>query len=100
MVTWTIAQLERSTKDGNVITAHWVANLMDGDCFAHRYGSQYFEYDSTDPDFIAYEDLTEDIVLGWLFDAIGEEEKDAIEDSMNLEIEEKKKPKVETGLPW
>ena len=67
-----IMQLDRSLPDGVVVTCHWRASLTDGDYTASSYGAEGFNQKSPDnPDFIPYEDLTEEIVKGWVTDKIG-----------------------------
>ena len=62
----TINNLERNTADDCVVTVHWLANLTDGDYSASAYGTQSFTRDEESPTFIAFEDLTEADVVGWL----------------------------------
>lgn len=96
---WTIAQLERQTDTGGVITAHWRVSAQDGEYTASAYGSASFTPDPTAPDFVPYADLTEADVLGWVW---GQEDfdKDAMEANLARRIEDQKAPKTETGIPW
>ena len=85
--TWTIAQLERTLDDGGVVVAHWRANASEtvgeGDdavtYSASSYGTAGFTPDPASSDWVAYDDITEDLALGWCF-ANGVD-KDAIEAS-------------------
>ena len=97
MTTWTIAQLERNTADGGVITSHWRATAVDGDYTASAYGTCGFTPDPTAPDFVAYENLTEADVLEWVYASV---DKDSIESSLATKIEDQKAPKTEAGVPW
>ena len=97
MTTWTIAQLERNTADGNVVVAHWRCEAVDGDYSASSYGTCGFTPDPTDPAYIPFESLTEADVLEWVYAAVN---KDAIEFNLAANIEEQKTPKTEVGLPW
>ena len=90
----TISQLERNTADGVVVTAHWNAVVTDGDYSARAYGSQGFTRDENSPEFIAFEDLTEADVVGWLTLDEG------LEDNLLAQIEEQKNPTTVTGKPW
>ena len=98
---WKISQLERVTADNGVITAHWVCSDTDADGNSgFVYGSQGFEYDASSPDFIPFEQLTEEVVIGWLHAAIGAETLAAHEANVAAQIEAAKAPKVASGVPW
>ena len=92
-----IVQLDRSLPDGVVLTAHWTASLTDGDYIAATYGAEGFNQKSPDdPDFIPYEDLTEEVVKGWVMDKIGAD----IEAKLKAKIGAQKNPTSASGLPW
>jgi len=92
-----IMQLDRSLPDGVVVTCHWRASLTDGDYTASSYGAEGFNQKSPDnPDFIPYEDLTEEIVKGWVTDKIGAD----IQAGLEAQIEAQKNPTSAKGLPW
>ena len=92
-----IVQLDRSLPDGVVVTCHWTASLTDGDYTASSYGAEGFNQKSPDdPDFIPYEDLTEEVVKGWVIDKIGAD----IEAGLEAQIEAQKNPTSAKGLPW
>ena len=92
-----IVQLDRSLPDGVVVTCHWTASLTDGDYTASSYGAEGFNQKSPDdPDFIPYEDLTEEVVKGWVMDKIGAD----IEAGLEAQIEAQKNPTSAKGLPW
>jgi hypothetical protein len=94
---WTIAQLEHNVADGGVVTAHWRVTAQDGDYTASAYGSAGFTPDPTEPDFIAYDELTEADVLAWVWGSVDKAETEA---NLAKQIEDQKTPKTETGLPW
>ncbi|HSG60831.1 MAG TPA: hypothetical protein VLA24_05280, partial [Pseudomonadales bacterium] len=60
------------------------------------YGSIGLEGELVTP----YEDLTEEVVIGWLHEAMGEETVAAHEAAVAAQIAEAKEPKVATGMPW
>lgn len=98
---WKISQLERVTADNGVVTAHWVCSDTDADGNSgYVYGSIGFEYDATSPDFIPFESLTEDVVIGWVKAAIGEETVAAHEANIAAQIESQKNPVQASGVPW
>ena len=96
---WTIAQLERQTDTGGVIVCHWRVSAQDGEYIASAYGSEGFTPDPGAPDFVPFDQLTEADVLGWLW---AQEDFDKAETEARLaqQIEDKKAPKTESGVPW
>jgi len=94
-IVWNISQLDRQISDGFVTTAHWQANATDGDYSASAY-STYSWSDGTPT--IPYASLTKETVLGWIW-ANGVD-KDAVEASLNAQIELQKNPVTATGVPW
>jgi len=96
--TWDIAQLERETADGYVYTAHYTVNSTDGTYNAGAYGSIGFERPET---LIAYADLTKEVVIGWVKEAIGGADKVAeIEAALQAQLDEQKAPTKANGVPW
>lgn len=94
---WNIGSLEREIEDGFVFTAHWTASVVDGEFSASSYGSIGFER----PDnLIDYEDLTEDTIIDWIQEKMGEEAVEAVEDALLAQIAEQKLPVKAVGLPW
>tara|TARA_R100001463_G_scaffold669_3_gene3001 strand:- start:948 stop:1232 length:285 start_codon:yes stop_codon:yes gene_type:complete len=94
--------MEHNVSDGGVIVAHWRVNdsetVGDDTYSASAYGTASFTYDASSPDFVPYADLTEEMVLGWCWDA--DVDKDAIEASLTANIEEQKNPTTQDGVPW
>ena len=96
---WNIAQLERHLSDGAVYTAHWTVNLQDQGESASAYGSVGF----SDPDptnFTPYDQLTKEQVIGWVKDALGEEQVASIATALETQIEQKLHPTNAQGIPW
>ena len=95
---WKIANLERETADGFVYTAHYTVDVEDGTYRAGAYGSIGFKRPET---LIPYADLTLDIVIGWVKDKLGGDEKIAeIEAALQAQIDEQRQPTKASGLPW
>ena len=90
----TVSQMERTTADDVVTTAHWNASVVDGDYSARAYGSQSFTRDADSPTLVAYADLTEATVVGWLTLDEG------LEANLLAQIEEQKNPTSATGVAW
>jgi len=104
--TWAIAQLEHEIEDGYVFTAHYTVSAVsdvvkpgEEETFysAGAYGSIGFQR----PDnLIPYENLTEEIVVGWVKEEFGEEKVDEIEAALAANIESQIHPTSESGVPW
>ena len=97
MATWTIATLERELSDGGVVVAHWRVSEVDGEFSASAYGTCSFTYDSTDPSFVPYDNLTEEVVLGWVW---GKVDQAATEAALAANIADQKNPTTADGVPW
>jgi hypothetical protein len=99
-VTWDIAQLERTTVDGIVYTAHYTVGATDGIYSASAYGSIGLE--QPDPDnIIPFADLTKDLVIGWVQEKLGGDEKvEEIEAALQSQLDEQAAPTKAAGVPW
>lgn len=105
MATWTIATLERDLQpadmDGAVVVAHWRASASETvgeETFsASSYGTVGFTPDPTAPGYVPYADLTEEMVLGWVWETVDQE---ATEAALAAKIEAEKNPVTADGVPW
>ncbi len=95
--TWAIANLDRETSDGFVFTAHYTVSAADDTYSSGAYGSINFERPDT---LIAFADLTSDIVVGWVRDALTAEKVTEIETALQGQIDEQRAPTKAAGLPW
>ena len=96
MATWKIVSLERKSADGFVTTAHWTCSDVDGEFSGSTYGSIGFDGELVTP----YEQLTEEMVIGWVKAAMGEETVAAHEATVAAQIADAKAPAVAVGTPW
>ena len=101
MATWTIANLERNVSDGGVTVAHWRVTQEEtvGDVTytASAYGTCGFTPDPSADGFIAYDDLTEATVLGWVHADV---DQTATEAALTADIAAQKTPVTADGMPW
>lgn len=95
--TWAVANLERETADGFVFTVHYTVHAEDGTYSAGAYGSMGLERPDS---FIPFDDLTEDMVIGWVKDKLGDEKVAEIEAALQAQLDEKHSPTKAAGLPW
>jgi len=78
-------------KTNVVYNVHWVVTGIQEDYSATNIGTQVVSL-SEGGDFIPLEDLTNETIVGWTKDAIGEEQVKAIKTSIASQIEEEINP--------
>ena len=97
--TWGISQMDRYTSNGIVLTVHYTVNSNDGTYSAGAYGSVGLE--APEENVIPYADLTPEIVIGWVQEKLGGEEKVIeIEEALQAQIDEQRSPSKAAGVPW
>ena len=97
--TWGIQQMERHTSDGIVIVVHYTVAANDGTYGSSAYGS--VGLDAPEGNVIPYADLTPEIVVFWVQDKLGGEEKVAeISAALQKQIDEQRTPTTAAGVPW
>ena len=103
--------MTRVDADGGVITAYWqllAASDGEGKETATESGKQHFTYDASGSGFIAYKDLKESDVLGWIWEAnkvgdeTAEEFKARIESERTAKVQAQidRKAAQADGVPW
>ena len=98
MKQWIINQMDCVPQDGDltdfVVTVHWNRNatevVNEKEYFASVYGSQSFSKDDV-ANFIPYEDLTYEIVCGWLDSSLDVE---ALDLNLDQQIENQVNPPI------
>ena len=110
-VTWSVTNMIHVDADGGVIKAYWscVAN-SDGDpsYSAQNSGKIILTYDASAPEFIPYADLTENDVLGWVWDSMvtgdvtANEAKAEQEAAVTARVQNQvvEHATTSSGLPW
>jgi hypothetical protein len=74
-----------------IYNVHWLVSKEDGDYSASCYGTQSLNTDDIQ-DFVPFEDVTSEMVGGWVKEAMGEEQVTKIESSLDQQIEDQKNP--------
>lgn len=102
--TWAVVQMDCYPElDGDtdvVFTVHWTLNGTDGTYAGSVYGSVGVTLDEGST-FTPYASLTEAQVIGWVKDALGEEQVAAYEASVAQQIADQANPPVvNPPLPW
>ena len=109
--TWSVNNMTHVDADGGVILVYWslvAASDAGGGETATEGGKNRFEYDASGSGFIAYKDLKESDVLGWIYDANKAEDETADEYKARIEAERTAKVQAQIdrkaaqsdGLPW
>jgi len=100
--TWTVSQCDRVLADGGISNVHWQCNATETasgtDYLATSYGTCPLTYDASSSDFIAYDSVTQNNCLTWIY-ANGVD-KDAIEATLQSNIDLQITPTEGTGVPW
>ena len=105
--TWKVANLERNLPENKVYTVHYTVNALSdtvdpssesgGFFSAGAYGSVGLDGEVT----VDFANLTEEVVVGWVKEALGGEEKVAeIEAALQAQIDERIAPTKAAGVPW
>ena len=109
--TWSVSNMTRVDADGGVVLAYWsllAASDAGGGETATEGGKARFEYDASSSDFIAYADLKETDVLGWIWESAKEGDETAEEFKARIESERTAKVQAQIdrkaaqadGVPW
>ena len=97
---WKINELERNVADGGVTVVHYGVDVTDGTDTLGAYGTVSLTPDADADDFVAYEDLTEAQVIGWVQDELGTEQVANIQSQLDAKLDEMQNPVTATGKPW
>lgn len=106
--TWSVQDMQRTDADGGVFLVYWSCVATDGTYSATEGGKLRCEPDPSAPGYIAYADLTEADVLGWVYNSLIEGDETA--DEAKARIEANRTGKVQgqidrakttaSGTPW
>ena len=91
-----IVNTEREPVNNGILIVHWTATKIDGELTANTYGTKSFTPDPESDGFTAFEDLTEEVVVGWF----SEEEVAQIESVLDADLAAQAAPQVISGTPW
>jgi hypothetical protein len=108
--TWKILDMKRATDTGAVDTVYWECRVEDDThgCQAVEGGKLRLDPDPDAADFIAYADLTEATVLGWVYNSLIEGDETADEAKARIEANRQGKVTAQvarktaeaSGMPW
>ena len=106
--TWSVSNMVRNEADGGVVTVYWSCVASDGTYSATEGGKLRLTPDASADDFVAYADLTEADVLGWVHNSLIEGEETATEAKTRIETDRTAKVQGQIdraaaqseGMPW
>ena len=97
---WSVQNMTHVINDGFVINVAWACqSSAEGVSGVFYGGTSTFENNPDEPGFIPYDQLTEEIVLGWVYAGLGDQ-KAEIEATLIAKTEAQLHPTTENGLPW
>lgn len=104
--TWTTTNLytiNLATESDYVVTALYNVSATDGTYSASLSNSCQFTVDDDKPNYVPYEDLTNDIIIAWVKETLGENGVTSITACLDGQIESQVNPPVtpqNTPLPF
>jgi hypothetical protein len=100
---WKIAGMKRIDSTGLVVDVTYIFNAEEGNVLDRKVGSMTFSGSTNEPGFVPYEDLTEEIVLGWVYNELGSE-KTTIENEVTERVQDRidaqQNNPYKQGVPW
>ena len=97
---WKVSNVEHVIEDGGVIAVDYSVQTTSGEAVFYNGGKVTLEYDASDSKFVPLPDLTEEVVMGWVKDSLGEELVSEIETTGTENVEAQLSPTTKSGLPW
>ena len=109
--TWLVTDMQHTDADGGVFLVYWsMVAASDGtpSYSASEGGKLRCTYDASAAGFIAYADLTEADVLGWVYTSLIEGDETAAEAKARIEVDRDAKVQKQidaatstaSGVPW
>lgn len=94
MANWNCKTIDVYTQEHNgheqvIYNVHWRVEKEDGEYSASTYGTQSLNTEDIQ-DFKPFDEVTSEMVEGWVKDVMGEEEVSRIEDGLDQQIEDQK----------
>ena len=106
--TWSVSDMTHKDSDGGVFLVYWSLVATDGTYSAQEGGKLRCTADPSASDYIAYADLTEADVLGWVYDSLIVVDETAAEAKARIEADRTAKVQKQidaaattaSGVPW
>ena len=105
---WSVNDMTHKDSDGGVFLVYWSLTATDGTYSAQEGGKLQCTANPSASDYIAYADLKESDVLGWVYDSLKEGDETAAEAKNRIEDERTAKVQGQidraaansNGVPW
>lgn len=106
--TWSVNDMTHKDSDGGVFLVYWSLTATDGTYSAQEGGKLRCTANPSASDYIAYADLKESDVLGWVYDSLKEGDETAAEAKKRIEDDRTAKVQGQidraaansSGVPW
>ena len=106
--TWSVSDMTHKDSDGGVSIVYWSLITTDGTYSAQGGGKLRCTANPSASDYIAYADLKESDVLGWVYDSLKEGNETAAETKARVEAENtaivqgqiNRAAANSSGVPW
>jgi hypothetical protein len=105
---WSVNDMTHKDSDGGVFLVYWSLTATDGTYSAQEGGKLQCTANPSASDYIAYADLKESDVLGWVYDSLKTGDETAAEAKARIEAERTAKVQGQidraaansSGVPW
>jgi hypothetical protein len=99
-----IANMKRTPVDGVVIDVTFIINFSLEGITDRHVGSIRLVGDPSSPDFVTFNELTEELVIEWVKDELGADKLTEIlitmENRLQAKLDKKNNPEFIAGTPW
>ena len=100
-VVWSITNCEHTNdSDKGVVHAAWSATSASGNYSGVVSGMESYEPDASAEGFVAWDDLDESTIIGWVKSTLGSDRVKEVEAKAKAKLSEAKTPSTAWGLPW
>jgi len=96
-VIWEISQMRNTIADGGVFYVEWYCYAIKDSYQKSTKGEVNFTPVPSSENFTPLNDLTENQVLGWVWNQV---DKSAIEENVKAMLNEAMNPTIDYTLPW
>lgn len=102
--TWKIIDLKRKVPSGFVTEVTYLLEFELEGCEDRHFGTLNFAGDQSTPNFIPFGSLSEETVINWVKEKLGQDKVNQIltdfERRLQAAIQARKNPPFANGLPW
>lgn len=94
---WAISNMERNATTGVIRCADWTLTATQSGQSVAAFGSV-----GVNPpgDPVPFGELTEELVIGWVQDSLGEDQINGLKEALAAQLAERVAPVSISGVPW